>query len=341
MDGERQRPVKEWVPGFRCTRPIIVNAPPACAPLSDEWDCAGKPFGSLVNQCLSAARANQDQTEKRLTETFNEVKVALASGANDAAKNIPHEATRKLAEWWVKETDDPTQKRLVRAALAADKYIDLADQIAVVLNSNKPPAERIESLVLLFNRSGHEVSRELTEIGIKGVVRANSVAIEQFSKSMMQFPAAHDATIARAHMDYKLAVARAKSGGADAINRANEQELRSDYLRKVDESVAAFEEKRRAFEEERARIVREHQQRLEAWRRQQAYEHAREQQRQYDEYMAWAQAQSAYMANYMAAMQAARRAGPSYGTMPSYSPPSRPLGGPVLQCGRGESCAVR
>jgi hypothetical protein len=87
--------------------------------------------------------------------------------------------------------------------------------------------------------------------------------------------------------------------------------------------------------------VREHQQRLEAWRRQQAYEHAREQQRQYDEYMAWAQAQSAYMANYMAAMQAARRAGPSYGTMPSYSPPSRPLGGPVLQCGRGESCAVR
>jgi hypothetical protein len=333
-------PVTRWQSGFRCDKGI--NVPSACMAQSNTWSCASEPYGRLVNQCLSEARANHNRSSSRLNETFEKVKTGLGEGAKELPGNLTKRAAEALAEWWNDHPDSRTRSRLLDAAREADKHVNLANDIAAVFNKNNTPAERLAALTEVFNRSGHAISEEFTRASIKGVTAAGSIAIDQVSKSITQFPSSHASAISRAQMQHRLAVARERAAGAESANRANLDELNSTWRREIDENIRAAEEELRALAEEQARIAREHEQRMAEWRRQQAHAQMMEQQRRYNEYANWAQATNSFISGYLANARNARTVGRSYGPAPVYRPPPRPIGGGSgTNCPAGMVCTMR
>jgi Skp family chaperone for outer membrane proteins len=197
-----------------------------------------------------------------------------------------------MAEWWVSQADDKTQRSLLRAALGVESGVALANDIHTVFNKSSSPTERITTLTKIFNRSGHAVSERVTRAAISGVATAGTAAIDEVSKAITQFPSSRAGIVSRARMEHQLAVARESAGGAAQANRANLEALRAGFSREIDEQLRAVEAERRALAEERAQREREYQERLAAWHRQQAYAHAMEEQRRYNEYLNWVQARN-------------------------------------------------
>src|SRR5262245_3892497 len=58
--------IVSWQPGFACPPKSLTktNVPASCVPVSNQWECASSEFSTLINECLTSARATITNTAK-------------------------------------------------------------------------------------------------------------------------------------------------------------------------------------------------------------------------------------------------------------------------------------
>lgn len=329
-------PVAEWRPAFSCSGHASV--PPPCVTVSNEWSCANRDFGPLINRCAASVR---DHHSRRVTEMEQSLRITRQQpGATDVAG----EDARRLARWWGQNTNNATVGALVGAVAKVEGYASTANQIREIFNRNSDPAKRTEELAVLFSGLQKPFAHELTVAAIRGVAATGRQAIERLTQDIAKFRSEVDSARTRAMMDHRIAIARHRAAGADSINQQNTDKMIAAYQEhseRLNRLLEQAEAEQLAFEEEQRRILREHNERMAYWKRLREQERLAAEARAFEQYNQAAQIFGGYMLNFIDAVRQSRSYAPGGSSIPAYRPPPRPtFSYPTCMPGPGV-CAVR